>query len=113
MPTTLDAGVPAARFLDPATGDISTPWRMFLVALHNRTGVSGAVSIGLSTAAAQAAADGANVQMIMTDPADPVDLAPALAPALALALVLADDVPPPPATPDDPYLAALLVADAP
>jgi hypothetical protein len=34
----LDTGVPTAHFLDPATGDISTPWRLFLLQLYNRTG---------------------------------------------------------------------------
>lgn len=109
--TSLDAGIPTAPFIDAVTNDISIPWRLFLVALQRRTGGTGP-SIGISTAtvqttaiAAQATADTATEVALLADtPTDPPDTA-----GLALAVLLADEPAP---MPDDPYLAALLVADA-
>ena len=57
------AGFPQAPFVDPATGDIATVWRSFLIALWTRTGAgvgvsSGAALSGLTTeTAARQAAD--------------------------------------------------------
>lgn len=50
--TSLNVGVPTGPFIDRSTGDISAPWRLFLLVLFRRTGQS----VGDSTAAAQAAA---------------------------------------------------------
>ena len=49
--TSLNAGLPSAPLIDPASGDISQPWRLFMLALQRRTGSANAPAVGVSTAA--------------------------------------------------------------
>lgn len=100
--------IPSTPMVDPS-GNITRPWLYFLLALFNRTG--GAVGVSLvdiekEVATLQQQATSLFVEESMSDVPGPAPLAP----GALLTLSLVDDVPP---AQINPFLASLLIADAP